>query len=519
MVSFFSLQTLLLPSLFFFLSTISAASCPSTPSPPTPLPPDILTILPQLLSPQSQILLPSSPSFPFYSTRFSAEQGTPTFQAIILPRTESDISQIIKYSNSHNLPFLAISGQHGSWYPLENFNGIGISLRNLSTRISLDKDGRHATIGGGMNVYETVQYLWSKGKQTTTGICECVGVISPGLGGGHGLFQGQYGLVGDQWVEARVVLADGKVVRVSEKENKDLWWGLRGAGHNYGVVSEVKVKVYDTPKGKESWSWESFSFKGKKLEVLYEWVNKGLIGTQPAELVHWSMWSLDKNIDPENPVITFSLYYNGPASELKMYSENIHNLGPVAHKEGVVEYSKMSAVFGADINGGFCSKNQNPNVALRASDVISYEIPALRKAYDLLSSGLKSEPAFAYSVVMLEGYSVQGVQAVPAESAAYPHRAQRILQAPTIVWPRGTNETLDEEAQGLARKLWIAISGTTEKRSYVNYAWGDEGPQALYGYEPWRLQKLRALKKKYDPESRFGYFASVETKSKGHGDI
>lgn len=48
-----------------------------------------------------------------------------------------------------------------------------------------------------------------------------------------------------------------------------------------------------------------------------------------------------------------------------------------------------------------------------------------------------------------------------------------------------------------------------ELHTYVNYAWGDESLQARYGYEPWRLQKLRELKTKYDPCGKFDFFNPI----------
>lgn len=289
----FPLQLLLLP----LISSASSLPPLGNPTPQTPL--DILTTLPRILSPSSQILLPSDPSFPLYSSRHTGSEGAPTFLAVILPATESDISSVIRYANSRNLPFLAISGQHGSWFPLGRFTGVAISLQNLENNlIRIEKDGKHAVMGGGTSIHDAVRYLWSRNRQTTMGICECVGAVSPGLGGGHGLLQGQYGLVADQWVSARVVLGSGKAVAVSQEENEDLWWGMRGAGHNYGIVTEVKVKVYEPEQGKRNWAWEAFTFRQEKLEDLYTYVN-GLIGWQMRELVHWSVWGWDKMVDGE----------------------------------------------------------------------------------------------------------------------------------------------------------------------------------------------------------------------------
>ena len=70
------------------------------------------------------------------------------------------------------------------------------------------------------------------------GVCECVGYTAVLLGGGHGILQGRYGLIADQLVSARMVLANGSAVTVSADSHPELFWAIRGAGHNFGIVVE-----------------------------------------------------------------------------------------------------------------------------------------------------------------------------------------------------------------------------------------------------------------------------------------
>lgn len=64
------------------------------------------------------------------------------------------------------------------------------------------------------------------------------------LGGGSGLLTGQHGLVIDNLVAAKVVTANGTVLEASEEKNPDLFWGIRGGGSNFGIVTEFTFKVH-----------------------------------------------------------------------------------------------------------------------------------------------------------------------------------------------------------------------------------------------------------------------------------
>ncbi|KAK3301708.1 uncharacterized protein B0T15DRAFT_544414 [Chaetomium strumarium] len=476
---------------------------------------DIRNTLRPLLSPSALILLPHDDTAILFhhllAHRWSTNPlNTPHPSAIVIPATESDISQTVRYANAHNLPFLATTGGHGTGRWLARMQGGGggvlIHMRNLTSFHLHHPESGTATLGGGLLSSEVIDKLWAAGKQTTTGLCGCVSVVGPALGGGHGLLQGQYGLVADQIVSVRLVLGSGEVVQVSGTERADLFWALRGAGHNFGVVSELTVRVHDVEEERREWAYEVFTFTGGRLEELYTVVGR-VMQDQPANVVLWSVWARNEKIDPDMPVLIFTVFWNGPVEKRGGYTDPFHALGPASYSSGVTDYPGVMVALGTDINNPICQPQGT--AFLRGAVVDAYEVRALREWYTLFSEMLVSEEGFAHSFCMLEGYSVQAVQAVPSESTAFPDRRQRLLLSPVATYEAVGNTTLDEAAKNWSKAMEAAALGSQDDRIYVNYAYGDESLQAMYGYEPWRLERLRMLKGKYDPENRFRFFAPL----------
>jgi FAD/FMN-containing dehydrogenase len=117
------------------------------------------------------------------------------------------------------------------------------------------------------------------------------------MGGGHGWLQGQYGLPADQVVSARLVLPNGDLITVSDTSHPDLLWAVKGAGHNFGLITEWEYRVYDMKDNQ--WSYEIFIYSGDKLEALYGLTNS-MMKDQPAEAIHWGYIIKVAEIDPKH---------------------------------------------------------------------------------------------------------------------------------------------------------------------------------------------------------------------------
>jgi FAD/FMN-containing dehydrogenase len=114
--------------------------------------------------------------------------------------------------------------------------------------------------------------------------------MGPGLGGGHGRYQGFYGLIIDGLISMNVVLADGSAITISNTSHPDLWWAMRGAGHNFGIVTSFHAEIHK--RTVDEWYITEFVFTQDQLESVFEVLNsQQQNGGQPKELMNYGVFT------------------------------------------------------------------------------------------------------------------------------------------------------------------------------------------------------------------------------------
>ncbi|GAP83928.1 putative 6-hydroxy-d-nicotine oxidase [Rosellinia necatrix] len=455
-----------------------------------------------LLSSGAAIITKDNCQFANLTSRWR-EFLAPDISVVVEATTEKDIQQIVRIADKFNIPFVARSGGHGATESLADAqSAIQVDFRKLN-QVKLSKDGKSATIGGGATGKHVIDELAAVGKRAVTGICECVGLSAVIMGGGHGWYQGQLGLAADQVISARLVLPNGDLITVSDKSHPDLFWAIRGAGHNFGLVTEWEYRVYDTKENQ--WSYEVFIYSQDKLEALYELANS-MLKDQPAEATHWGYIVKVAEIDPDHPILWFAIVYDGPTETAREYAKPLHDLGPLMVQAGEGDLHDLATVTFQDKDGAGCAYGLT---SLRYPiGLKSYNVAAVRKVYDHIDETFRNVPEIAGSFFLLEGYSTQAVKAVDAASTAFPHRDDEILVTSYVQYkPNATIDPIAEEFGKTLRGFLLEGSDDPEHlRAYVNYANGDEPLEAVYGWEDWRLQKLKALKRQFDPKNAMKYY-------------
>ncbi|KAJ6784036.1 hypothetical protein PWT90_00323 [Aphanocladium album] len=460
------------------------------------------------LSPAAHVLLPHDKGFEDASRRWNIIDE-PRPGVVVIPGVASDVAETVKYANAHNTSFLAVGGQHGATSTLGKLQGgIEIALGSLNS-VEVSEDGQTAKVGGGTLSKTVIDALWAAGKQTVTGTCECTSLLGPGLGGGHGWLQGHHGLIADQFLSMDVVLADGSARTVDAASDPDLWWALRGAGHNFAIVTSVTLKVFDIQH--RDWARETMIFTGDKIEQVYQTMHDSIFkgGQQDIDVVVWSYMLSIPEIDAANPVVIVYLLQEGVTAVDAKHSAALKKLGPVSVEDTPGTYVDLAAWTMISMDDIPCQKLGVNNLRFPLY-LDTYNVGAMRKAYNMFADALRATPEFAHSILLFENYPVQGLRKPASKDSAFAFRGDSILVAPLINFPPG-NKDLDGKAVVLGEGLRATLheaSGRDTMHTYVNYAYRDSSEE-MYGAEAWRQQKLARLKAKYDPHGRFNFYNPV----------
>ncbi|KAE8150125.1 FAD binding domain-containing protein [Aspergillus avenaceus] len=434
--------------------------------------------------------------------------AVPHIELVVQPGLESDVSTIVKYCNQNSIEFITVNRGHALTTTVGNFKGIKIDMASLRD-LTIQPDYKSAWLQGGSYGGPVIQKLWDQGYVATTGSCSCVGLLGPGLGGGHGRLEGQYGLVSDNFLNLNVVLADGSAIRVNETSHPDLWWAMQGAGHNFGIVTSFELKIH--PRKVDTWHYHNYVWTGDKLEALFEQLNRFHgNGTTPVLMaVNFGDFVMNANVSTTEAVLSWSFVYAGPAADAEHLLEPFNKIGAVSEEAGDVPYPEIASIQGSGIDSPACIPGHRIVLGTASNQV--YNITAERQVYNAFNTWAAQYPELApWARATHDSYSNEAVKKVDPASTAFPQRDENFLLEIAVDLPKDSNQTdaalkLVDEIRG----LWNAGQPDRKPVTYVNYAFGDESLDSMYGYEPWRLERLRELKKKYDPSNQFRFYNPI----------
>ncbi|KAG4431573.1 FAD-linked oxidoreductase alt4 [Cadophora sp. M221] len=464
-----------------------------------------------LLSPNAVISLPTSVEFAHSDLRFT-EYERPTYLLAILPSCSQDVVQIVKYAHASGIPFSPRAGHHCVTTTMRHLrDGILLDMRSLNGQ-TFNDELRQVTVGGGVITDDLVRFLEYHRMEVNVGSCPTTGVMGVSFGAGLGRLQGKYGLLHDNMVSCELVLADGSLISVSKESHSDLFWAIRGAGHNFGIAVQATFQVYPEASGGNHYSWD-LDFGLEQCDEVFQTLNE-VHADMPAHMAIFVLWNRQSKSGLKH-LILINIVWSGPEAEAEPWVRRFQYLKP--QMDSGKTKNTWSELPWTTYNG--------LNKLLSKPEVWSKAPFKMMGAVSIEAFDLPTTKAFLYSLKdMNEQWAGKGLFGAMFECLPH-HRVREIADDSTAFpWRRGSNHFLMMTATPFNledrdhfeghldrwKKEFIAVSGYGRLQQYVNYgnttSTMKDPAEALYGYESWRLEKLRSLKGKYDPENVFRWY-------------
>ena len=394
----------------------------------------------------------------------------------------SDVVRALTFAREREL-LLAVRGGGHSFPGYSTCDGgLVIDLSPMRS-VVVDTDARTARVAAGAWGAHVDVAAQKQGLATTVGEISNTGVAGLTLGGGFGWLSRRFGLACDNLISVELVTADGKVRRVSERDEPDLFWALRGGGGNFGVATSFEYRLHPLNPTVVAGHLE---FPRAQIRDSIEFYVK-LMSSAPREL------SADLGINPyENGKFAARIYivYSGDERSAGKVLEPLQRFGkPVNNTIRQQSYLVMQTYFDSPpvdpthyyLKGGFVREYSSGLIGLLADEFRADEATQI---YCQNANGAVAD--------------------VPQTAMAFSHRNAIANMMLLGFWKERSQ---DEARRGAMRATWSKLAPFTEGY-YVNLNDADpKGTDSNYGPN---FTRLASLKKQFDPMNLFRLNANIK---------
>jgi FAD/FMN-containing dehydrogenase len=402
--------------------------------------------------------------------------------------TIADVVAAVRYARRAGVPPAVRSGGHSFAGLSVCEDGLVIDLSPMK-QIDVKPGDRTVRAEAGVLLGELDAATQAFGLAVPTGSVTHTGLAGLTLGGGIGWLMRKHGLTVDQLLSVQMVTADGELLTASETENPDLFWGVRGGGGNFGVVTSFEFRLHAVGpmvgSGLLLWPLEEAQ---DVVRSYREWADAA-----PDELTTALIVRRAPAVDlvPTHlrgqPVVAVASCWSGPLARSEAVIEPLRRVG-----SGVVDlcarrpFVEHQAMFDASFPHGLWVYSKAANVRTLTDEVVSV---VLEHAARIVS------PRSAITAWQLGG------------------AVNRVGELETPFGGRSSGHLVDllgatESAEGFgrerdwARDAWAALA-PHQDGAYVNWLMeeGEEGVRRAYGAQ--RYERLVALKRRFDRDNFF----------------
>ncbi|MCC6457476.1 MAG: FAD-binding oxidoreductase [Caldilineaceae bacterium] len=402
-----------------------------------------------------------------------------------------DVITSVNFARTHQLLVAVRGGGHQVAGHATCDNGLVIDLSPMK-EIEIDPEARTARVGPGNTWGDLDRATQTYGLATPGGAVSDTGIAGLTLGGGFGWLRNKYGLACDNLLSVEIVTAGGRHLRASETENPELFWGIRGGGGNFGVVTSFEYKLYQV--GPEMIFCFAFHHGEKATEALRFF--RDYTATAPDEvgvLAVLGVFPPGAEAFPHEvhglPYVLFASTYVGSPQEGERRLQPLREFStPLVDFSGRMSYVQMQTVFDEDYPNGLRYYWKSTNLLELSDEAIGVIVEQAQRQPSPLSTTDIWHNAGAIARMDPNKSAFRG-RDVPYLVSAEANWVEPGDDEANISWVRGFLKTLQPLAEG---------------GSYLNFAgFQEEGDELMKAAFAEQYQRLVELKKQYDPTNLF----------------
>ena len=398
---------------------------------------------------------------------------------VVRPSGVEDVTAAIRFGREEDLPVAVRCGGHSIPGLSTCDDGLVIDLSGMGGA-EVDPEARTARVGGGALLAELDQAAQEHGLVCPVGVVSHTGAAGLTLGGGMGRLMRRFGLTIDNLLSVELVTADGRLVRASDDEHPELFWGLRGAGANFGIATSFEFRLHPLDHAITFGGVTHPLDRARELAALW----RDLAENGPDELF------LSFGTDNEkggNAYVT--ALHSGSVAQAERDLAELRAYGPpVTDTIAPRAYLETQGLYDEPHGWGhrFYMK--------------SAFLPALPdEAVDVCVDYATQAPEGTESSFSTWAWG-RRIAETPEDGTAFTGRGAAAWIAAEALWD---DPALDDECRTWARDALGDLAPFASDGRYVNdvVELGADVPRMIYGEE--KYERLVALKREWDPDNVF----------------
>ncbi|MDP1849272.1 MAG: GNAT family N-acetyltransferase [Solirubrobacteraceae bacterium] len=410
-----------------------------------------------------------------------------------------DVVAALAFARDHELPVAVRSGGHSVAGLSLCDDGVVLDVRGMNG-VDVDAARRTVRVGGGATAADMDRATQVHGLATTGGRVSTTGVAGLTLGGGSGWLERKHGLACDNLVAAELVTWDGRIVRASADENRELLWALRGGGGSFGVVTALELELH--PLGPAVWAGVALFERARAREVMraFRDVMNGAAGELSLACAFITAPE-DDDVPAElrgRPAIAVLGMWAGGVADGERALAPIRALGPAADFFGPTTYAEFQ-----------CSVDDPPGYRNYWTAESVVDLPDA--AVDVLVARAAELPAGPSQVFVVAWGGA--VRRAGPEHSPLAGREARFIVHPLLLWddPRD-----DARCRTLARAFGGDMKPWSTGAAYPNFLGAEGGSRMTHAFGA-SGERLVAVKADWDPHGVFRTHQAVRELAAGGG--